>query len=62
MLNIMDCVSRYKASVPLTSKNSFEVVKAFKKICNNQNNPLTWPKLLQCDGGCEFMGETSPET
>ena len=20
---------------------------------------MTWPKLLQCDGGCEFMGETS---
>ncbi|CAH1757144.1 6492_t:CDS:2 [Entrophospora sp. SA101] len=33
-----------------------EVAKVFKKI---YENPLTWPKLLQVDGGREFMGETS---
>jgi hypothetical protein len=59
VLNIIDCASRYKASVPLTSKNSSEVAKAFRRIYGNQNNPLTWLKLLQCDGGREFMGETS---
>ena len=59
VLNIIDCASRYKASVPLTSKNSSEVARAFKKVYSARNNPLTWPKLLQCDGGREFMGETS---
>ncbi|GBB90722.1 hypothetical protein RclHR1_17790001, partial [Rhizophagus clarus] len=59
VLNIIDCASQYKASVPLTSKNSSEVAKAFRKVYGARNNPLTWPKLLQCDGGREFMGETS---
>ena len=59
VLNIIDCASRYKASVLLTSKNSSEVAKAFKKVYGDQNNPLTWPKLLQCDNGREWMGETS---
>ncbi|CAG8667078.1 9106_t:CDS:1, partial [Paraglomus brasilianum] len=59
VLNIIDVASRFKASVPLTSKNSFEVAKAFKKIYNDPNNPLTYPTLLQCDGGKEFMGETA---
>ena len=59
VLNIIDCASRYKASVPLTSKNAREVAKAFRKKYGDRNNPLIWPKLLQCDGGREFMGETS---
>jgi len=59
VLQIIDVGSRFKASVPLTSKNSSEVAKAFKKIYDNPNNPLTYPTLLQCDGGKEFMGETS---
>src|SRR6266498_5830815 len=32
VLNIIDCASRYKASVLLTSKNSSEVARAFKKV------------------------------
>src|SRR6266542_3652932 len=59
VLNIIDCASRYKASVPLTLKNSSEVARAFRKVYSDRNNPLTWPKLLQCDGGREFMGKTS---
>ena len=59
VLNIIDCTSRYKASVSLTSKNAHEVAKAFRKKYGDRNNPLTWPELLQCDGGREFMGETS---
>ena len=59
MLNIIDCASQYKASVPLTSKKSSEVARAFRKIYNDSNNPLVWPELLQCDGGREFMGKTS---
>src|SRR6266542_2054782 len=59
VLNIIDCASRYKASVPLTSKNARKVAKAFRKKYGDRNNLLTWPKLLQCDGGREFMGKTS---
>ncbi|CAJ0837762.1 4331_t:CDS:2 [Entrophospora sp. SA101] len=58
-LTIVDIASRFKYAIPLTSKNSSEVAKAFKKIYNNPDNPLIWPRLLQCDGGREFMGETS---
>ena len=54
VLNIIDCASRYKASVPLTSKNAHEVAKAFRKKYGDRNNPLTWPELLQCDSGREF--------
>jgi hypothetical protein len=59
VLNIVDCASRYKASISLISKNSSEVAKAFKKVYSSRDNLLIWPKLLQCDGGREFMGETS---
>jgi len=59
VFNIIDCVSQYKASVSLISKNAYEVAKAFRKKYGDRNNPLTWPELLQCDGGREFMGETS---
>ena len=53
VLNIIDYTSRYKASVLLTSKNSSEVARAFRKIYNDPNNPLTYPKLLQTDNGRE---------
>ncbi len=59
VLNIINCAFWYKASVPLTFKNSSEVTRAFKKVYSAQNNPLTWPKLLQYDEDHEFMGETS---
>jgi hypothetical protein len=59
VLNIIDCASRYKASVPLTSKNSSEVARAFRKIYDDHNNSLTYPKLLQTDNGREWIGETS---
>src|SRR5438128_4995606 len=42
VLQIIDVGSRFKASDPLTSKNSSEVAKAFKKIYDNPNNPLTY--------------------
>src|SRR5581483_11632752 len=32
VLNIINCASRYKASILLTSKNSSEVAKAFRKV------------------------------
>src|SRR5437879_4934177 len=59
VLNIIDVASRFKASVPLTSKKSSEVAKAFRKIYDDPNNPLTYPTLLQCDNGKEWAGQTS---
>ena len=58
-LTIIDVALCFKCAVPLTSKNSSDVAKAFKKIYNDPSNPLVWPTLLQCDQGREFMGETS---
>ena len=59
VLNIIDVSSRFKASVPLTSKKSSEVTKAFRKIYNDPKNPLTYPRLLQTDNGREWMAETA---
>ena len=55
-LNIVDVASRYKASVPLIDRSSVSVAKAFKRVYNyNKNCPLILPKVLQVDGGSEFM-------
>ena len=57
-LTIVDVASRFKAAEPLTSKDSSEVSRAFWKI---YKGPLKWPKLLQVDPGCEFMGAVTEE-
>ena len=49
---------RFKAAEPLTSKDSSEVSKAFRKI---YKGPLKWPKILQVDPGREFMGAVTKE-
>ncbi|CAG8749486.1 8502_t:CDS:2, partial [Racocetra persica] len=53
VLQIIDVASRFKASIPLISKKSSEVAKAFRKIYDNPNNPLTYSTLLQYDNGKE---------
>ena len=40
-LTVVDVASRYKAAVPLTSKESDEVLKAFQGIY--KRGPLKWP-------------------
>src|SRR6185437_15297029 len=59
VLLVIDCVSRYKDFVFLTSKSSSEVAEAFKSIYDNPDNPLNWPRLLQSDQGREFMGNVT---
>ncbi|CAG8825556.1 14149_t:CDS:1, partial [Gigaspora rosea] len=56
VLLVIDCATRYKDFIFLTSKSSEEVAEAFKSIYDNPDNPLNWPRLLQCDEGREFMG------
>jgi hypothetical protein len=51
VLTCVDVVSRYKSAIPLTLKNNSEVARAFRKIYDDSNNPLTYPKLLQTDNG-----------
>ena len=58
-LTVVDVASRFKAAEPLTSKDSSEVSKAFRKI---YKGPLKWPKILQVDPGREFMGKVTEET
>ena len=57
-LTVVDVASRFKAAEPLTSKDSTEVSKAFRKI---YKGPLKWPKILQVDPGREFMGAVTEE-
>ncbi|CAB4494751.1 unnamed protein product [Rhizophagus irregularis] len=59
ILLVIDCATRYKDFVFLTSKSRSEVAEAFKSIYNNPNNPLSWPRLAQCDEGREFMGSVT---
>jgi hypothetical protein len=56
VLLVIDCTTRYKDFIFLTSKSSEEVAEAFKSIYDNSDNPLNWPRKLQCDKGTEFMG------
>ena len=58
-LPVVDVASHYKEAEPLSSKNSDEVAKAFQTIY--RHSPLTWPKMLQVDPGCEFMGDVTKE-
>ena len=57
-LTVVDVASRFKAAEPLTSKDSSEVSRAFRKI---YKGPLKWPKILQVDPGREFMGKVTEE-
>ncbi|CAG8729211.1 11658_t:CDS:2, partial [Racocetra persica] len=59
VLQIIDVASRFKASISLILKKSSEVAKAFRKIYDNPNNPLTYPTLLQYNNGKEWAGQTS---
>ena len=65
-LNVVDIASRYKASIPIgaiSTKNkqgiltSHTIASAFKKIYNDLDCHLIWPKLLITDKGPEFQGE-----
>ena len=58
-VTVVDVASRFKAAEPLTSKDSSEVSKVFRKIY--RKGPLKWPKILQVDPGREFMGEVTKE-
>ena len=57
-LTVIDVASRYKAAIPLTSKYSSEVAKAFTQIYK-RGSLLKYPKILKVDPGKEFMGEVN---
>ncbi|CAG8496643.1 10653_t:CDS:2 [Gigaspora margarita] len=58
VLLVIDCATRYKDFIFLTSKSSEEVAKAFKSVYDNSDNPFNWARLLQCDEDPRF-GHTS---
>src|SRR5436305_12797510 len=58
VLLVIDCTTRYKNFIFLTSKSSEKIAKAFKSIYNNPdnpNNPLNWSQKMQCDKSTEYM-------
>ena len=58
-LVVVDVASRYKDAEAITSKESYEVSKAFKKIYSKKPSRLRWPKRLMVDPGKEFMGSVT---
>ena len=56
-LTVVNVDSRFKAAEPLTSKTAVEDANALSQI--HRCGPLSWPKVLQVDPGCEFMGAVS---
>ena len=54
---IKDIATRYRCSFALTDKTASQMARAIKKIYNDLNCPLSWPKLLIIDKGTEYMGE-----
>ena len=55
-LAVIDVASRYKEAEPLITKSALEVSKAFEKIYDR--SPLSYPKILNVDGGGEFKAQT----
>ena len=71
-LNVVDVASRYKATIPIgvTLRGSAKkikdmqgiltsstIAKCLKKIYDNPDSPLVWPKVFLTDRGSEFKGE-----
>jgi len=69
IFQVVDVFSGFVWAKPLTSLNAFRVIAALTDICNkarpnpNQpvgpNNPPTYPHILQCDNGHEFVGQNN---
>ncbi|CAG8737854.1 5980_t:CDS:1, partial [Cetraspora pellucida] len=59
VLLVIDCVTRYKNFVFLTSKSSEEVAEAFKSIYDNPDNPLNLSRLLQSDQDSKLIGNVT---
>ena len=53
----IDAASRYKVARPLRTiqaRDVAEMIADIYKVC-----PLTYPKIFQCDNGCEFKGDVT---
>ena len=53
-LVIKDVATRYRKSCALTNKSASTVAKAIKKIYDDPNHSLIWPKVFLSDKGFEF--------
>jgi hypothetical protein len=51
ILTVIDCFSRYAFAVPIRSKHSDEIIRAFSLIFKSYSHK---PKYLECDRGLEF--------
>ena len=59
ILSGIDVASRYKIARPLRTKKASDVAFLLKHIYENNEIPLTYPKVFQCDNGSEFKAEVS---
>ena len=53
----IDAASRYKVARPLRTKQAKDMAEMIADISKVQ--PLTYPKIFQCDNGSEFKGEVT---
>ena len=53
----IDGASRYKVVRPLRTKQAGDAAKMIADIYKVE--PLTYPKIFQCDNGSEFKGEVT---
>jgi len=53
-LTTVDIATRYKEVEPLSDESATELAAAFSRIY--KHGPFTWPRLIQDDPWCEFMG------
>ena len=57
ILSGIDVASRYKVARPLRTKQAKDVAEMIADIY--KVGPLTYPKIFQCDNGCEFKAEVT---
>ena len=53
----IDAASRFKVARPLRTKQARDVAEMISDIY--KVGPLKYPKIFQCDNGCEFKGEVT---
>ena len=53
----IDAASRFKVTRPLRTKQACNVAEMIPNIY--KVGPLKYPKIFQCDNGCEFKGDVT---
>jgi hypothetical protein len=58
ILCVIDVATRYKAAMPLSTKNAHNVLNKLEEIYH-KSDYLEWPRQMNCDQGSKFKGDTA---